>query len=741
MDARSASARPLSALEAAHRPLLEWRRQLFLFRRRRSLFLIVVALGLLLTAAAVLVLPVRYVAGAEVVIEPRREQALDLRQSPSAAPADNAAIDTEVELLKSRALVERVVETLGLEKDAEFEPTLRPTFSRVLAGAWSSPKNRAQAVVNRVQRRLKVARIGFTAVIAVSFASRSPEKAASIANVFTTLYLQQQLDAKSDASRRTADLLNARLGGLRAEVDAAEHAVERYKAAHGLMTLTDSQGATSTEQEVSNLDGQLATARGARAEAEARLSAALAQTADGRPGDDVGEVLSSPVVQELRKQRDEVGKQIAELDGRYGPRHPDLLKAQRQRTELDAEITQEIGRVVSNLKAQVEVARSRYAAIASAVAGAKSEQAKINNASVELRGLQQNLDAVRTLYQAFLDRSKQTLAQDGMAQADARLVAPAKAPTAPAFPDRLLLLGAGLTASLLGGLLALWIAEAREDGLYAPEDLERRLGLPCLGLIPAIEKLSGDKAGGPMALVLTQPFSAFAETFRTLKAGLSLAAASGPVRTIAVVSALPEEGKTTTCMCLGRIVARSGSPTVVVDCDLRRQAMSRLLAAPPRAGLLDVLSGRASIEDALVQDEAPGLWLLPIGDDAKGDEDVFQSVATTELLDALKRRFRVVILDTAPVLLVAETAALAAKADAVLLLARWGKTPADAAAGAIKRLESGGAYLAGAALTKVDLRHVDSRAYPYAADYYPFYPAKADHAPTLLARFRRRARK
>jgi succinoglycan biosynthesis transport protein ExoP len=738
MDARSAGVRSFSPPEPT-RQFIEWRRQLFLFRRRRGLFLIVVAAGLLLTTSATFLLPVRYVATADIVIEPRREQALDLRQSPPTAPADSAAIDTEVELLKSRALAEQVVSRLDLDRDPEFDPALRPTLLRIMAGVQGA-KTRAEAVVDRVERQLKVARVGFTYVIAVSFASRSPNKAATVANAFVALYRQQQLDAKSEASRRAADLLNSRLGGLRAQVDAAEHAVERYKAAHGLMTLPDSQGATSTEQEISNLDGQLATAKGERAETEARLSAALAQTAEGRPGDDIGEVLGSPVVQELRKQRDELAKQIAEMQGRYGPRHPDLLKAQRQQTELDAEIVQEIARVISNLRAQVEVARSRSSAIASAVAAAKGEQAQIDNASVELLGLQQNLDAVRTLYQAFLDRSKQTLAQDGMAEADARLVAPAKAPPSPAFPDRLMLIGVGLAASLFGGLLSLWIAEGREDGLYAPEDVENRLGLSCLAVIPSMNDASSDTAAGPMSLVLDEPFSAFAETFRALKTGLTLTGAGG-ARILAVVSALPEEGKTTTCMCLGRIVARGGSPSVVVDCDLRRRAISRLLAAPPKAGLLDVLSGKAALEDALVQDDASQLWLLPIGDEDGGEDDIFQSAAMSELLDALKRRFRVVILDTAPVLLVAETTALASKADAVLFLARWGKTPAEAAASVVKRLERAGAYLAGAALTQADLRHLASRTYPSALDYYPFYPAKTDRPPAFLSQLGRRAHK
>jgi Mrp family chromosome partitioning ATPase len=271
----------------------------------------------------------------------------------------------------------------------------------------------------------------------------------------------------------------------------------------------------------------------------------------------------------------------------------------------------------------------------------------------------------------------------------------------------------------------------QEDGLYAEEDVEDRLGLACLALIPLVGLSFGEEAAGPVELVLTEPFSALAETFRVLKAGL-LAGGSGPPLTVAVASALPEEGKTTTCMCLGRILARAGSPTVVVDCDLRRQAMSRLLAAPPKIGLLDVLSGKAALEDALIEDEASGLWLLPIGDEG-GGEDIRPLAHMDELLQTLSRRFSVVILDTAPVLLVAETTELASKADAVLFLARWGRTPASAAANAVKRLKNAGAHMAGAALTQVNLRRVGG-GYVDAADYYPFYDAKTNGRSAFLPR-------
>ena len=493
MDARSSETRMFSAMDAP-RPRWQWRRQILLFRRRARLFSLVTAAGVALACVGVAVMPVRYVATADVVVDPHRDQALDLRQNAPDPPAD-ASVDTQVELLKSRALVERVAGVLHLERDPEFNPALRPSPWARLTDHDHAPAALHEAVIDQLVHALKIARVGFTYVIGVSVRSRSPEHAATIANAFTTLYLQQQLDAKSTASRRASDLLGGRLGGLRAEVGAAEQEVERYKAAHGLMTLTDSQGATATEQEISNLDAQLAAASGQRAEAEARLAAATSQTAAGGPGDDLGEVLNSPVVQELRKQRDEIAKQIAELQGRYGPRHPDLLKAQRQRDELDAQISQEIARVISNLRVQVEVARSHSKAIASAVAASKAELARNNSASVELKQLQQNLDSVRTLYQSFLDRSKLTLAQDGMAQPDARLVAAAKPPLSPAPPNRLLLLGGALMASMLAGVLAIWIAEAKEDGLYDAEDVEARLGGACLGLIPiAAQSFCGRKS-------------------------------------------------------------------------------------------------------------------------------------------------------------------------------------------------------------------------------------------------------
>jgi len=724
MDARRSDLhRPEGDLGAP--PSVDWGRQIDLFRRRSPLFTWVAATLFLMAASVIVLIPQRYAATAEVMIDPRRERVVELQQVLPDLSADTSAVDTEVEVLKSRALTQKVVDRLKLDRDPEFNPALRPGL---LAG-WggkprphrpsSKPVAGGEAVTSNVASRLKIARRGFTYIIAITFSSVSPDKAAAIVAAFTDAYLQQQMDAKSFAAHRASDWLSARLGGLRTEVEAAELAVERYKADHGLMTLTESRGSTTTEQEISGLDTELATARTARAEAEARLAAAQARIAGGGQGDDLGEVLNSPVVQELRRQRDQAAKEVAGLQARYGPRHPDLLKAELQKTEIDHQIQQEIDRLVSNLKVQVQVVKAQDAAIDGALNRAKIALAQNNGASVELKELERNLDSVRTIYQSFLDRSKQTSAQDGMAQSDARLVSQAKVPLSPSFPNRQLGLAIAFAASLAAGLMSIWLVEAFEDGLYGSDDIERRLGLPCLGLIPlAPGRERGRPQVSPETLIRDQPFSGFAESFRVLKA--ALLSGDGPQhRVIAVASAFSGEGKTTTSLCLARTLARGGGSVVIVDCDLRRRTINRLLAEAPRAGLLDILSGAAELDAVLIEDG--GVFILPLGEAEPVHDDVFETGAMDRLLDELRRRFRVTLLDTAPVLLVAETRTLAIKADGVLFVALWRRTRGGAAADAVRILNDAGAVVTGAALTQVDLRRIDARGYGYAEGYYPFY--------------------
>lgn len=708
------------------------------FRRRFRLF---AAVGVVVFAAVVLFTlqqTPRYTAIAQVMLDVRKEQVTDMSAVLSGLPADSAVVDTEVEVLKSRSLAARVVKDLKLEEDPYFNPYLPQAKG---ATAWFSSLKKAAAPVAvtdpaEIQRRrerivdsvlggLKVRRAGLTYLISIEYTHTDPRRAADLANAFANLYLTEQLEAKFDATQKANEWLDTRVGELRDQVAQADAAVQQYKIANNLLS---AEGATLTEQEISGLNQQLALSRAAQAETDARLSIARQQLARGSTGEDVGESLNSPVVQQLRKQRSEKSAQVADLSGRYGDRHPDLLKAKRELADIDTQIQAEIRRIISNLEAQAQVARQRTGSVASSVSQSKGTLAGNNRATIGLAELERKSQSVKTLYETLLSRFKQTTTQEGIEQADARVVSPAKIPTRASYPKPSLNLALGLVLALGAGVASIVLAEILMAGLFTEDEVERRLGLPYLGAVPSLDTTVDDartlRGVTPPEYLLAKPLSSFAESLRKLRASILFSKVGETVKVIAVTSSLPGEGKTTTTFSLARTLATSGAKVIVVDCDLRQSAISQFLKEPAKVGLLEVLNGVATLEQALVDDES-GAHILPLAKTSYTPRDVLGSAAMHRLLQELRSRYEIVLLDTAPLLAIADTRILAPHTDAVVMLVRWKKTPVKAVQSALALLQGTRAFIAGVALTQMDLkaqsRYGYGDSYYYYANYRKYY--------------------
>jgi succinoglycan biosynthesis transport protein ExoP len=669
----------------------------------------------------------KYTAIANVMLDTRKEKVTNAEAVLSGLPADSASVDTEVEVLKSRQLAERVVKALNLEQDAEFNRKLaKPSGVKAVAGGIASLFGAAapdkarlspiaqqklhEKVVDNVLKGLSVKRAGLTYIINVNYESEQPAKAAQIANKFAELYLLEQLEAKFDATQQATTWLNTRLNELRGQVQADDAAVQQYKISNNLLSAS---GTSLTEQEISNYNQTLAQSRAQVAEDEARLNTAKQQLARGSTGEDVGEALSSPVIQNLRQQRTEVSAKVADLQGRYGDRHPEMLKAKRQLDDIDAQIHAEIQRIISNLEAKVQVSRQRSGAMAGSLGGAKGTLAANNRAMVHLNELQRTADASRTLYESYLGRYKETSTQQGIEQSDARVVSKAKIPNSQSSPKVALNLALGLLLGLGAGVGAIALAETLDAGLATAEDVERRLETAYLGAIPLLSSVAEESNLGPIDQVVAKPLSAFSEAFRNLRASILYSRLGEPVKVVAVTSSLPGEGKTTTSICLGRVI--------IVDCDLRRRTVNRMLGAEPKVGLLEVLSGEATLQQAISIDADTGAHFLPLAKTAFTPKDVFGTTAMDRLLDDLRARYDMVILDTAPILPVADTRVLAPKADVVLFLARWRKTPQHAIEAAFRLLAGTGAHLGGVALTQMDMKQQSKYGYGDPGYYYAEY--------------------
>lgn len=706
-----------------------------IFRRRVRLFgavaLLVFLAALLVTARAT----PRYTAQAQVMLNVRQSQVLDTQQVLSNLPAETGVVDSEVEVLQSRDLARQVAEVLRLENDPEFNWALRKPSG--LGGLIARIQGRSlvppappttpdeirlgrERAASALRGGLKVQRMGLTYIIGVSFTSLNPEKSARIANAFAGQYIANQVSDKGGANRQANTFLEERLNQLRGEVQSAEAAVESYRSANNLLT---SSGATLTEQEVSTYNQQLATAQADQAVEEARLRAARSQLARGSSGGDVGEALQSSVVGSLRAQRATVAARVADLQARYGPDWPALVRARQELAAIDGQIQAEIQRVISNLEARVQVARDRTASLRSTLGQTRGALASNNAASVRLNELERNAESVRKLYEGLLERYQETTNQSGNETADSRMLQAARASGAPSSPNVPVNLVLGFILALGCGLAAVVIVELMDDGLITSEDVQRRLGLPMLGAVPLLMSTADrkDRRMAPTDYLLNRPLSAFAESFRTLRTSIMYAKLGAAAKVVVVTSALPGEGKTTTAVCLAISAAQAGLKVVIVDCDIRRRNVSRLLGVDADFGLLDVLDGSKPLAEVLLKGEASGAWVLPVAKRDFTPREVFNTAEMTALLSRLREDFDMVILDTAPVLAVAETRVLASQADAVMFLARWRKTPSKAAEAALRSLEQSEATVAGAVLTQVDVQEQARYGYGDPGYYYSAY--------------------
>jgi succinoglycan biosynthesis transport protein ExoP len=713
---------------------MDIRRWVTAFRRRVRLFaaivLVVFAGAIVLTLQAT----PKYTATASVVLDTRKETVTDIKEVLADMPTDAPAIETEVEILKSGQLAERVTTALKLDEDPEFNGLRKPTgvaavvasIRSLLAGATPQPKavtatqtqRRHEAIVNRVLGGVAIKRTPGTYVIQIAYQSESPAKAATIANKWAELYLTEQLEAKFDATQQATRWLNDQLGQLRVQVERDDAAVQQFKIANNLLSVA---GTNLTEQEISSYSQTLAASRAELAADEARLNTARQQLARGSTGEDLGEAMSSSVIGQLRNQRAAVSGQLADLQGRYGERHPEMLKTKRQLSDIDIQIQEEIKRIVSNLEAKVEVSRQRAAAVGGSLGGARGALANNSRAMVRLNELQRNADASRTLYESYLNRYKETSTQGGIETSDARFVSRAKIPSAQSSPDLRNNLSRGLILALAAGVGALILAEMFDAGLATAEDVERRLDKSYFGAIPLLSSVGGRPNEDPTDYVVSKPLSSFAEAFRSLQAAILYARLGEPVKIIAVTSALPGEGKTTTAVCLARSAALQGHKVLIVDCDLRRRKVSRLIPDDPKVGLLEVLNGEVTLQQAISVDGPTGAHILPVTASRFTPKDVFGTVAMDRLLDELRDRYEIVILDTAPVLPVADTRVLAQKSDLVVFLATWRKTPQPAIEAAFRLLNTTGARADGVVLTRVDMKQQTKYGYGDPGYYYNDY--------------------
>lgn len=654
----------------------------------------------------------------------------------------------QVEILKSRGLAEKVIVKLGLLNRPEFNPSLRgdedggfnvlhwinplnwvpQSFKESLRGARDgevvtvAPSEEEKArrkmarAVDIFLGKLSVASVDFSDIIHIGFRSPDPRTAAEVANELPEVFILDKLEAKLEATERVSGWLAEQLAELERKVRDSEQAVEMYRAEHGI---TQGARVDILSEQLSSINSQLIIARAERAEAEARLAQVNRLVgSEGQGVETAGDVLSSPLIQELRSQEAAVQRRQSELAVEYGPRHPRMLQVDAELRDLRDRIGEEIQKIVTGLENEVEVARTREASLASSLAEAESRSGAQSREAVQLRALEREAAANRTLFENFLSRFKETSTTEGTETPDARVLSRAEVPTRPSWPNRQRTFFMFVFMGFMGACLLVFGLHVLNPGMFSPEQVEQELGEHVIGVLP---KVDGKQM--PHEHVIDKQNSGFVESINSLRIALRLSDPDASIRAIQVTSSVPEEGKTSLAITLGTVLSRTGSRVVVIDGDLRRSSIDRKLALTDETpGLTDYMAAEGDdFAPFLVHEERTGLDILRTGAARfVSASDLFASRRMQQLVENLKSQYDYVLVDAPPVMAVADARVIGQIVDKTLFVVRWDKTPKKVARAALDLLRKADTDIAGIVLQQVDLKRYGRLGYGDSGYYYHY---------------------
>jgi capsular exopolysaccharide synthesis family protein len=722
-------------------------RSLFLTLWRWKLLLLTLTLGgLALGHFTVQHLVPRYSAEAALLLDVPQVKVANVESGDSNQPKDNAAVRSQIDIIQSRSLAQRVVEALSLADDPEFNFYARPhpigwladhlpeQIVHVLPGEWQrwlqrsspawpapDPGHQQSDVVTNVLSRLAALNDGKSYSIQLTFQSQIPEKAARILNKFTELYLVSQLEARYQATERASHWLESKRADLRMHVDEAERALQDYKEMH-LITDLPNNGTLAIDQ-VTNISRDLMNTRSSRAQAEAQLREAQQLAKSVTQAASSPQVSMAPLIQTLRSQLISLERKHAEMSSIYGNKNPKLLSVEADLSTARLLLQQEVDRIVEGLKSQVTIERSREQNLEGQLRVLETTNQEKNRAAAGLRYLESEAAAARSVLQTFVTGIVATSAQSGYQSSDARVLSAAETPTHPSFPSRILLMSLFAVAGVLISLTIIFLSESLDDKIRGTEEAESFLGVPVLGGIPRIPSLRRHSKD-PSAYALANPFSPYAEAVRSVDVTVHASDVDHPPKVLLITSPLPGDGKSSFATTMARLAAAMGRHVLLVDCDFRYPSIGKLLDAAPGPGLLEVLLGETSLEDAGRVDRASGMSFIPIGSQAHGSKFPIELLHSRRMADLARHaaeRFDLVIFDCPPIGLVHDALVLADYADAILMVVRWGTTRKAVARTALRKFTASNYKVTGVVLSQVDVaRHAG---YGY-GDQIPVYPKK-----------------
>jgi exopolysaccharide transport family protein len=691
--------------------------------REWRLIAFVTALSTIVGAAYIAISPFRYTAQADMIIDTKRVTWTQTEMASENRTVEDASVESEIETTKSEKVAEAVIRRLHLTEDPEFvgagSGLRRRIFSlfKLGSGPEQEPSNdeMMRRVLDAIKGNLRVTRLGRSYIEQIAYTSLDREKAATIANAFADAYIEDQLQAKFEATRRASAWLEQRIGELRQQASNAYKEVQDFKSENSIIIGVD--GKLASEVELDQLGIALAKARADTSQARAkldRISRVLEQRSVKEtfniPDPIVTDALSNPVITKLRQQFLDDQNKESEWSARYGADHTAARNLRAEMAALQRAIWDEISRIAESYKSELQIAKSQEESIDKRMIEVFQKSASTRQSQVRLRELETAANTYRGIYETFLSRFTQSVQQQSFPSTEARVVTVASPPRAPSSPKIGLTLALASLSGLALGIMAAFGREQMNRQIHTRAQLEKLLGISCLAVLPAfpqkkpvLRKLQATRDSSAFRQISeVAPFSATAEALRYIKVAIDLHPTGGKV--IGIVSALPGEGKTTVATGFAAFVAKSGARTLLIDADLRNPSMTRTLGYVNAPGLVNMVADKSDFEDLVISDSKFKFDFLPSSTRMKpsNSSDILNSPAMKDMLRAVKSNYDYVLVDLPPILPVVDVKAVAHLFDAFVLVVEWGSTSTDEIVKAVGASPIVSERLLGAVLNKAD---------------------------------------
>ncbi|SFD95446.1 polysaccharide biosynthesis tyrosine autokinase [Salipiger profundus] len=646
-----------------------------------------------------------YSATSVVMLNNREEQIVDLQGVVGGLGSDTTVVNTEVEVLRSRLLLGDVVDQLGLVDDPEFNGFLQPistfevlksSLKKVLGISETIPpiskeileQRYRDAAINGLLEVLTVTNVPQSLVFRVSVVTSDPVKSSQIADEIVEQYILNQVKTKFESTEQATSWLSGRVAELQVELEEAEQKATDFRAETDLVS----------EEVLQSLEIQLKDTRD-------RLS-------ELRPRE---KLLRNRA--EILKSFESPQQLILEVDDEQLRR----LLPRGEESSTSEEFEERVAQLLQNAREALARVSSQIRALEQSETEMSQQIERQNRDLIALQQLSREAEATRLLYEYFLTRLKETSAQQGVQQADSRILSNSVTPLAPSAPKKAMVLAASGLIGFLLGAAGVILHELRQSTFRTAEQLQEESGVGVFGQLPLLPKRQRKDV---VQYLIDKPTSAAAEAVRNLRTSIMLSNVDNPPKVLMTSSSVPGEGKTTTAISLALNFSSMGRKVLLIEGDMRRRVFNKYLSGEGGSSIVDVLTRTADINDAIVRVDSMGIDVLRASATQTNAADLFSSDRFSEMVSDLREQYDTVIIDTPPVLVVPDARIIAQRVDSIIFVVKWDSTQKGQVRAALASFESVGRPVDGLVLNAINQRGM--KKYGYGGEYgaYSSYGSK-----------------